>query len=450
MNKVAFIGAGSVGFTRGLVSDLLTFDLLKDAEICLMDIDDERLDMARQSCQKIIDIGKYPAKITTTKNRREALKGANGVFTTVLCGDVDVWEHDILIPKKYGVDISIGDTRGPAGVFRMLRTLPLMLEICKEIEELCPNAIFLNYTNPMAMLCHGMQKTYPNLTISGLCHSVQGTSEMMAEWAEVEYKDVDYLCAGINHLAFFLEFKSKGVDLYPKILEAVKTQKVYDQEQVRNEMFLALDYYVTESSGHNSEYNWWFRKSDDLIKQYCTEKENSRWSFGEHAYIVDAYHKRKVEWKKDVIEWMEKLDNDKEHRELVMTRGHEYAASIMNAWIGGDIFEFNGNVQNDGLISNVTNNACVEIPVLCSRNKLKPIRIGDLPQQIAPMIGLTAQIETMAVEGALTGNAKLIYQSIAHDPLTAAVLSLAEIKEMVKEMFEKNREYLPQFKTFDF
>jgi len=450
MSKIAFIGAGSVGFTRALVSDLLTFDLLKDAELCLMDIDDERLDMARQSCQKIIDIGNYPATLTTTKDRRQALDGANAVLTTVLCGDVDVWQHDIFIPKKYGVDISIGDTRGPAGVFRMLRTLPLMLDICKDIEALCPDAIYLNYTNPMAMLCSGMQKTYPHLTISGLCHSVQGTSEMLAGWAGVKYEDVDYVCAGINYLAYFLEFKSKGVDLYPTLLEAVKTQTIYDQEQVRNELFLALDYYVTESSGHNSEYNWWFRKRKDLIKQYCTEKPNSRWSFGEYAYIVDAYQKRKVEWKKDVIEWMEKMDNDETHRRTVMDRGHEYASSIINAWMGGAPFEFNGNVQNTGLITNVTQNACVEVPVLCSRNKLQPIRVGDLPAQLAPLVGLTAQIETMAVEGALTGNPKLVYQSIAHDPLTAAVLSLAETKAMVREMFEKNRDYLEQFKTFDF
>ena len=448
MSKVAFIGAGSFGFTRGLVSDLLTFDLLKDAEIYLMDISEERLEMARRSCQKIIDIGKYPAKITTTMDRREALEGADGVITTILAGDVDVWQHDILIPKKYGVDINVGDTRGPSGVFRMLRTLPVMLDICKDISELCPNAVYLNYTNPMAMLCHGMQKVYPDLAISGLCHSVQGTSKMMAKWAGVEYEDVDYLCAGINHLAFFLEFKSKGVDLYPKIREAMKTEDIYNEEQVRNEMFLALDYYVTESSGHNSEYNWWFRKRKDLIEKYC--KDSTGWNPGEYAFIVNQYRDRKNTWKKDFSEWMGKMDNDEEHRNDVMKRGHEYAALIINAWIGGDMFEFNGNVQNDGLITNIINDACVEVPVLCSRNQLKPVKVGNLPPQLAAIVGFTAQLESMAVEGSLTGDAKLIYQSIAYDPLTAAVLSLAEIKEMVKEMFEKNRDYLPQFNTFDF
>lgn len=448
MAKVAFIGAGSCGFTRGLVSDLVTFDLLNDAEICLMDIDEERLEMARLSCQKIIDIGKYPARITTTLNRREALDGADGVITTILAGDVDIWQHDILIPKQYGVDINVGDTRGPAGVFRMLRTMPEMLSICKDISELCPNSIYLNYTNPMAMLCHGMQRNYPDLAISGLCHSVQGTSKMMAKWAGVESEDVDYFCAGINHLAFFLDFKSKGIDLYPKIREAMKTQEIYDEEQVRNEMFLALDYYVTESSGHNSEYNWWFRKREDLIDKYC--QDSTGWNPGEYAFILDFYQKRKGTWKKEIYEWLEKLDNDEEFRKEVMGRGHEYAASIINAWIGGDQFIFNGNVQNDGIITNITQDSCVEVPVLCSRNQLQTIKVGDLPASIAPIVGFTAQLETMAVEGELTGDPKLVYQSIAYDPLTASVLSLAEIKAMVKAMFEQNRDYLPQFKSFDF
>ena len=448
MAKVAFIGAGSFGFTRGLVSDLVTFDLLKDAELCLMDINEERLEMARQSCQKILDIGGYSAKLTTTMDRREALDGADGVITTILAGDVDVWQHDILIPKKYGVDINVGDTRGPAGVFRMLRTLPVMLDICKDINELCPKSIYLNYTNPMAMLCHGMQKMYPNLAISGLCHSVQGTSKMLAKWAGVEYEDVDYFCAGINHLAFFLDFKSKGEDLYPKLREAMKNEETYNEEQVRNELFLALDYYVTESSGHNSEYNWWFRKREDLLDKYC--KDGTGWNPGEHAYILNHYRSRKETWKNDFTEWMEKMDNDEEHRDSVMKRGHEYAASIINAWLGGDMFEFNGNVQNKGIITNITQDICVEVPVICSRNKLQTVKVGDLPPQLAAIVGFSAQLESMAVEGSLTGDAKKIYQSIAYDPLTASVLSLAEIKDMVKEMFEKNREYLPQFKSIDF
>ena len=213
--KFTFIGAGSMGFTRNLVRDLLTFPAFYDAEIALMDIDEERLDYIKRACEKIVRVGKYPAKITATTNRVEALKVADGVLCTILAGDVDVWKYDITIPKKYGVDINVGDTRGPAGIFRALRTIPVMLDICADIEKYCPNAIFLNYTNPMAMLCRAMQEKFPKLHITGLCHSVQGTANMLAEWCGVPKEEIDYVCAGVNHQAFYLELKHNNKDLYP-------------------------------------------------------------------------------------------------------------------------------------------------------------------------------------------------------------------------------------------
>jgi hypothetical protein len=260
MAKIVFIGAGSFGFTRGLVRDILTFERLRDAELALVDIDTERLSFARRAVEKIVAMGDYPATVTATTDRRKALRGADAVLVTILCGGVDVWKHDILLPMKYGVDINIGDTRGPSGIFRALRTIPTMLAICRDMERLCPDALMLNYTNPMAMLCHAMQRA-SSITVSGLCHSVQGTAGMLARWAGVQPGEVDYVCAGINHMAFFVRFEHRGCDLYPKLRRVVRTnRKIYNHEQVRNEMFLALDYYVTESSGHNSEYNWWFRK----------------------------------------------------------------------------------------------------------------------------------------------------------------------------------------------
>ena len=209
MAKIVFIGAGSLGFTRGLVRDILTFPGMKDATLALVDIHAERLEFARRMCQKIVDLGEYPAKIVATQNRREALKGADAVCVTILCGSTDVWQHDILIPKKYGIDINVGDTRGPSGIFRALRTIPTMLDICRDMEELCPNAIMLNYTNPMAMLCHAMQRTSP-IRITGLCHSVQGTAWMLATWAGVPVEEVAYTSAGINHLSWFVRFEHRG------------------------------------------------------------------------------------------------------------------------------------------------------------------------------------------------------------------------------------------------
>ncbi|MDR0313201.1 MAG: alpha-glucosidase/alpha-galactosidase, partial [Treponema sp.] len=252
MAKFAFIGAGSFGFTRGLVRDILSFPAFQDAVIALMDIDDARLDYITRAVQKIIKTGNYGAKVLSTKNRAEALEGADGVLCTILSGDVDVWCYDIEIPKQFGVDINVGDTRGPSGIFRALRTIPVMLDICKDIEKYCPKATFLNYTNPMAMLCRAMQTQYPKLRISGLCHSVQGTAGMLARWIGADMNDVSYTCAGVNHQAFYLDYRWKGEDAYPLIRQAMKNPDIYKEEIVRNEMFMLLDYYPTESSGHNS------------------------------------------------------------------------------------------------------------------------------------------------------------------------------------------------------
>lgn len=438
MTKIAFIGAGSFGFTRGLVRDILTFPLLRDATFALMDIDPERLEFARKSVERIIELGNYPAKVVATMSREEALDGADAVLVTILAGSVDVWQHDILIPEKYGIDINVGDTRGPSGIFRALRTIPVMLSITRDMERLCPKATMLNYTNPMAMLCRAMQHE-SSIQVSGLCHSVQGTAMMLANWIGAPYEEITYTCAGINHMAWYLNYQWKGEDAYPLLKKAVsENPEIYNEEIVRNEMFLAFDYYVTESSGHNSEYNWWFRKRPDLIEKYCTH--GTGWNPGVHRYILDEYRKREGTWKDSAREWYAS------DHPISLERGHEYAAYIINALQGGEPFEFNGNVRNDGLIDNLPRGACVEVPVWASKKGLTPVRVGALPPQCAMLTNLSAEIEEMTVEGCLSGDPRKIYQAIAHDPLTASVLSLQEIKDMVNEMFAQNKEYLPQFK----
>ena len=438
MTKIAFIGAGSYGFTRSLVRDVLTFPLLRDATLALMDINPERLEFAERSVKKIVELGNYPAKVIATMNRAEALEGADVVIVTILAGGVDIWQHDILIPEKFGVDTNIGDTRGPSGIFRALRTIPVMLDICRDMERLCPDATMLNYTNPMAMLCRAMQKE-SSIRVTGLCHSVQGTAMMLARWIGAPYEEITYTCAGINHMAWYLNYNWNGKDAYPLLRKAVaETPEIYNEEIVRNEMFLNLDYYVTESSGHNSEYNWWFRKRPDLIEKYCTH--GTGWNPGVSRYILDVYRGRDETWRESAREWFAS-DNP-----ISLDRGHEYAAYIVNALMGGDPFQFNGNVTNNGLIDNLPGNCCVEVPVWVSKKGLEPVRVGALPPQCAMLTNLSANIEEMAVEGALTGNPRLVYQAILHDPLTAAVLSMAEIKEMVNAMFAQNKDYLPQFK----
>lgn len=440
MAKIAFIGAGSLGFTRGLVRDVLTFPLLEDATLALMDIDEERLDFARRAVESIVERGNYPAKVEATLDRKEALKGADAVCVTILNGGVDIWRHDIEIPMKYGVNTNIGDTRGPSGIFRALRTIPVMIDICKDMERYCPKALMLNYTNPMAMLCRAMQRA-SSIQLTGLCHSVQGTAAMLADWIGAPMDEIDYVCAGINHQAWYTEFKWKGEDAYPLIRKAVKKKKIYNVEQVRNEMFLHLGYYVTESSGHNSEYNWWFRKRPDLIEKYCTH--GTGWNPGEYAYILKHYLRVQKTWKKEVEQWFA------EGAPFPLERGHEYAAYIINALVGGDPFKFNGNVANKGLITNLPEDACVEVPVYVDRGGLNSIHVGALPPQCAALNNISVAIEEMAVEAALTGDPELVYYACAYDPLTAAVLSLAEIKKMVREMLKKNRAYLPQFDRID-
>ena len=434
--KIAFIGAGSFGFTRALVRDILTFPALADSTLALMDIDEERLNFIKAGVDRIIAAGNYPAKVIATMDRKEALDGADGAVCTILQGGVEVFRSDIEIPAKYGVDINVGDTRGPSGIFRALRTIPVMVDICRDVERYCPDAIVLNYTNPMAMLCRAMQGE-TGARVTGLCHSVQGTAMMLADWIGAPFEEVAYRCAGINHQAWFVDFKWNGKDAYPLIREAVTTQpEIYNAEHVRNEMFLHLGYYVTESSGHNSEYNAWFRKRPDLLEKYCTH--GTGWNPGHHAFILNQYQQVADTWRDHIKEQFE--------RPVDLKRGHEYAASIFNASIGdGAMFEFNGNVRNFGLINNLPPGCCVEVPVVASKRGFDALHVGPLPPQCALLNSISAQCEELAVTGCVEGNRDKIYHAIYYDPLTSAVLSLAEIKSMVDEMFEANKGWLPTF-----
>jgi alpha-galactosidase len=439
MTKITFIGAGSLGFTSELVRDILTFPLLQDATLSLMDVDLERLEFAYKSVTKLVEAGDHPAKVEATLNRVEALKDTDVVLTTILAGSTEVWRHDIEIPKKYGVDTNVGDTRGPSGIFRFLRTLPDMMDIVRDMEKYCPDAVLLNYTNPMAMLVSAIQKqTF--IKVTGLCHSVQGTAMMLADWIGAPHDEIDYLCAGINHQAWYLDFKWNGKDAYPLIHQAITEQpEIYNADQVRNEMYLALGYYVTESSGHNSEYSWWFRKRPDLIEKYCTHSTN--WNPGEYAYILKEYQHNEATWKDQVKEQLAKSLTAED-----LERGHEYAAHIINALQGGEMFKFNGNVQNTHLITNLPEGACVEVPVVVDRAGFHPIHVGALPPETALLTQLSSGIEEMTIQASITGDPTMIYRAICHDPLTAAVLSLAEIKEMTNELFAQHKDYLPQFK----
>ena len=439
MKKFAFIGAGSLQFTSSCVRDLLTFPCFRDSEFALMDINSANLANITKVVEKILfEMGcADTCKITPTTDRAEALKGADGVLCTVFNGDIDIWQHEILIPKKYGVDINVGDTRSVSGIFRALRNIPLMLEICADIEKYCPRAVFLNYTNPMAMLCGAMQR-YSGVEVTGLCHSVQGTIKLLAKWLDVPREEIDYKCMGVNHQAFYTLLKHKGVDLYPRLRELVLTnEEIYNTEQVRNEMFLKLGYYVTESSGHNSEYTQWFRKRPDLIEKYCTH--GTGWNPGEYAFSLNLRTKRRLNGQKQYEDFLAKP--------ISKEKSDEYAADIFNARIGdGKPFIFNGNVINNGSIPNLPPETCVEVPVVADRMGFKTTIAGKLPEHLAILVNTTARIENLVIEAAMKKSREAVYYSVYNDPLTSAVCSLDEIKKMCDELFEVNKGFLGDYK----
>lgn len=438
MIKIAFIGAGSLQFTSKCVRDMLTFPAFKKCEFVLMDINRENLENITKVVRKIVDaMDCADCVVTATTDRVEALKNADGVLCTVFNGDVDVWRHEIEIPKKYGVDINVGDTRSVSGIFRALRNIPLMLDICRDIEKYCPRAVFLNYTNPMAMLCGAMQK-HSGVEVTGLCHSVQGTAKKLAGWLDVPFEELDYHCMGVNHQAFYTKLSHRGVDLYPRLRELVSSNAdIYNEEQVRNEMFLKLGYYVTESSGHNSEYNQWFRKRPDLIEKYCTH--STGWNPGEYAYSLKLRLERKANTAKQYEEFLAK-DVDK-------TKSLEYVSDIFNARFGdGKPFVFNGNVINHGSIPNLPDDACVEVPVVADRMGLKTTVAGKLPDHLAILVNTTARLENLVIDAAMRKDKEAVYYAVYNDPLTSAVCSLDEIRRMCDEIFDKNHAFLGDYR----
>ena len=436
--KFVFIGAGSPNFSRALARDILSFPAFADATIALVDIDKRALEDARVDVQRIIDAGHYPAKLIATTDRTEVMEGADGVVSMLMAQPLEVFKNDLYICEKYGVKINVGDTRNPAGIFRFLRTAPVLMGIVNDIKKYCPNAVFLNYSNPMAMLCRAIQEAAPEIMTTGLCHSVQGGIAKFAKILNIPKDEISYLCAGINHLAFYLKLEHNGEDLYPALRKiTLEDQAVYDDDIVRNEMFLAMGYYVTESSGHFSEYSPWFRKREDTLQKYCYR--GTSWNTGRTNFTIECREKRVTDYEENRRKALaEPVD---------LKRGQEYASSIFNAIFGDhEMFKFNGNVRNYGLIDNLPVGACVEVPVLASQDGLQPMHVGAIPDCVLPLMCLSSQIEEMAVKAHFTGDRDLIYQAICYDPITSAVLDLREIRKMVDELFDFSKPYLPQFK----
>lgn len=436
MKKITFIGAGSLVFTRGLVRDMLTFPAFQDAHFALMDLDPERLAAATHNVERIVRESGSKATVSSTTDRTEAIKDSDAVICTILVGGTQVFRHDLEIPKKYGVNLNSGDTRGPGGIMRALRTMPAILEICRDMEKYCPNAILLNYTNPMNILCKIIGDN-SSIRYVGLCHSVQNAVDKIAEWTGIPAEEIDCFSAGLNHQSWLLKITHHGEDISPLIRQVIERPEVYNEDPVKCDTFRYLGYYSTEEGGQNSEYNPWFRKRPDLVARYdhATGFNPGRWGFE-----IEAYAEKDITWRDDLKRWNEEP--------LDLKRGKEYAAGILNAIMGDHTpVTFNGNLLNRGYITNLPANASVEIPILASRRGLEPLAVGDLPEHLAIINTTNAHCETLAAQGAVEGDPYKIFYAIANDPLTAAVCSLDEIRDMTEELLWQNREYLPQFKT---
>ncbi len=381
--------------------------------------------------KKVIKKHGLRTEVYVTTDRRDALKDADYVIATFQVGGVSAFELDYSIPMKYGVDQCIGDTLGPGGVFRALRSIPVALDMARDMEELCPNALLLNYVNPMAMVCWALGET--NVKFVGLCHGVQTTLDLIAGYVGVPKEEIEYLCAGINHMAWFLKLEKDGQDLYPILRERFEKPEYYVNEKVRGEVFRHFGYFMTESTGHLSEYVPWFRKNEKGLKLYCDEP-----SFGGET---GAYYK----WCAHVAEKFKDRNILADEPVELPPRSVEYCSYIIEAIELGKTFKFNGNVRNNGLISNLPPDCCVEVPIFADKTGLNPTMVGELPPQCAALNLTNINVQRLAVLAAKTGDPEAVVHACAMDPLTGAVLTLNEIRDMVADMLEAEKQWLPQF-----
>ena len=449
MAKIAIIGAGGYVFPFRLIGDLLSFPELRDSTLALMDIDGQRLARTAEATRELVQHHGFPTEVVETTDRRVALDGADYVIVTFQAGGVEAYRLDVEIPRRYGLDQPVGDTLGPGGVFRFLRSVQAYTELAEDMRQLCPGALLINYANPMAMNTWFLARL--GIETVGLCHSVQGTSRMLARELGVPYEEVTYLSAGINHQAWFLRFERNGEDLYPQLRRAmsahhveqgarrpaaadsgdhseVRGPSVYEggSERVRTELMDAFGYFHTESSHHASEYVPYFRKNKALVEEYIPQ----RWDY----YELCAAHDEDGATAALLAKLKERLEPSV-----------EYGATIVHSMQTGTPSVVYGNVENRGLISNLPAGCCVEVPCLVDGNGLQPTAVGALPAQCAAVNSNAVNVQQLAVDAALTGNREHVYHAVMLDPLTGALLTLDQIRSMVDELFVAQAQSLPGF-----
>jgi len=438
--KVAMVGAGSIGFTRRLVQDILTASELEDTEFAFTDINKPNLDMVYQLAERDIEANKKPAKLTATRNRRKALEGADYVFSMVRVGGLDAFQLDIDIPLKYGIDQCVGDTLCAGGVMYGQRGIPVLLDFCKDIREVASkDAVFMNYSNPMAMLTWACNQ-YGGVNTIGLCHGVQGGCHQIADVLGIPVNDLDFTCAGVNHQTWYVSVKHKGVELTGTLLEKFEQHPVYRRtEKVRIDMLRRFGYYTTESNGHCSEYVPWYRKRPHEIRKWI---DLSSWINGETGGYLRVCQEGRNWFETDFANWL-KAPAPKFAPE---NRSLEHGSYIIEAMETGRIYRGYFNAVNRGIISNLPPDCVVEAPGYVDGNGLNMTVVGDLPLACAATCNATVQVQRMAVQAAVYGDVTLLKQALLHDPLTAAVCNPPEIWQLVDEMLVAQAQWLPQYR----
>ena len=436
MPKITFLGAGSTVFAKNLMGDILSYPELAESTIVLHDIDPERLRTSEIVANKVAQALNVSPKIEASLDRKAALDGADYAISMIQVGGYKpstVVDFDI--PKKYGLRQTIADTLGIGGIMRGLRTIPVLLDMCYDMEALCPDVTFLQYVNPMVMNCWAISRA-TNIKTVGLCHSVQGTAEQLARDIDVPIEEINYTCAGINHMAFYLRFErhvnGEVEDLYPRIRQVLEAGNAPEWNRVRYEMFKRLGYFVTESSEHFAEYVPWFIKRDrpELLEEFNIP--------------LDEYIRR---CEVQIAGWERmRVDMEDPNSQIKVRRSHEYGSGIIHSMETGQLRVINGNVPNTGLISNLPQGASVEVPCLVDKNGVQPIAVGELPPHLAALMQTQLNVQNLTVEAALTGKREHIYHAAMLDPHTAAELDLDQIWHLVDDLIEAHGEWLPEYR----
>jgi len=431
--KVTIIGAGSTVFATELMTDILAAPALERGTFALVDIDADRLDLAHQMAEFLIARSGRDWTVEASTDRTQVLAGSDYVINTIEVAGLANVRHDYDIPLKYGVDQCIGDTIGPGGLFKALRTLPAWLDILADVERLAPRALVMNYTNPMSLtVLTGLRAS--SLPIVGLCHSIQYTSQQLAGYLGLPYEEMDWRAAGINHLAWFVQLERDGKDLYPLLREHIKDPAIYEQDPVRFDMMLHLGAFPTESSGHASEYTAYYRKRPDLIQRYCRSGY-----LGESGFYANNWPKWRAEADQEIRDYLSGK------KEFELQRGPEFASYIMEAMETGVPTVIYGNVLNTGLIDNLPQDGVVEVACLVDKKGVQPAHFGPLPTHLAALDAQHIAFHDLVATTVLEQDREAAVHALMVDPLTAAVCSLAEARQMFDEMAAVQRDYLPEF-----